>query len=340
MYSGYEFVWLYERCNQLSFLDALVRAFNVLEGIPQRLVFDNLTLAVRRIIGAERELTPAFKALVSHYLFEACFTRPGEGHDKGGVESRGKNIRLQHMVPIPRGDNLTEICETVLKELHDSYQTKLNADKRIIAESFVDEKRYLRPLPPVPFDPRRLVLVAVNNKALVRIEGADYAVPSTWARLDATAYVGITEITLICLDQQVRVPKQPPGTRYIKYRNYLPELSRKPQAARQVAPEIIDELAEPLPQLWEMLNKAYGGREAGRVLSRLLGAIVEHGEEAVKTALSKALALGSSNLLALTGKLETHLTPQQVAVPESLQEFEIQSSRASDYDWMMMGGVK
>ncbi len=340
MYSGYEYVWLYERCDQLSFFDGLVRAFSAMEGVPNRVVFDNLTLAVRRIIGAERDLSPAFKALVSHYLFEPCFTRPGEGHDKGGVESRGKNIRLQHMTPIPRGENLAEICETILKELHDCFQTKLNADQRVIAQSFADEKRYLRPLPPEPFDPRRLVLVAVNNKALVRIEGADYAVPSTWARLNATAYVGVTEITLICLDQQVRMPKQPPGTRYIKYRNYLPELATKPQAARQVAPEIIDELGEPFPQLWEMLSQVYGGREAGRVLSRLLGAVVEHGEEAVKESLSKALALGANKLLALTGKLEAHLQAQPVDVPQSLQEFEIQSSQASDYDWMMMGGVQ
>ncbi|MEI8138653.1 MAG: hypothetical protein WCI03_02160 [bacterium] len=30
-----------------------------------------------------------FKALSSHYLYEPCFARPGEGHDQGGVEGRG-----------------------------------------------------------------------------------------------------------------------------------------------------------------------------------------------------------------------------------------------------------
>jgi hypothetical protein len=32
-------------------------------------------LAVRKIIGAQRELTGRFHALVSHYLFEPDFTR-------------------------------------------------------------------------------------------------------------------------------------------------------------------------------------------------------------------------------------------------------------------------
>jgi len=106
MYSGREFAWLYERCDQLAFLDGHVRAFTYLEGVSRRCVYDNLKSAVRKIVGARRELSGRFLALVSHYLFEPDFTRIGEGHDKGGVESRGKAIRLQHLTPIPRGDRL------------------------------------------------------------------------------------------------------------------------------------------------------------------------------------------------------------------------------------------
>lgn len=41
MYSGYDFAWLYERCDQLSFLDAHVRAFAYFGGVPKRCVYDN-----------------------------------------------------------------------------------------------------------------------------------------------------------------------------------------------------------------------------------------------------------------------------------------------------------
>lgn len=340
MYSGYDYIWLYERCDKISFLDAHVRAFALIGGVPARLVYDNLSAAVRRIVGAERLLNERFKALASHYLFEPCFARPGEGHDKGGVESRGKNIRLQHLVPIPCGDNLAEIAQAVLQEVHASYQTKLNADKRTVAATFAEEKKHLRALPPVPFDPRRKELVEVSNKSLVRIDGADYAVPETWARLQATAYVGVEDVKVCCLGEEMLFPKQQPGARYIKYRNYLRTLQTKPQATRQVAPQLIEELGEPFPQLWQMISEVFGGREAGRVLSRLLGAIVDHGEEAVKEMLSKALSVDPDNLLALAGKLQTSLTNEPVKVPESLQQFEILSSRASDYDWLMMGGVE
>lgn len=48
MYSGRDFVWLYERCDQLAFLDGHVRAFQAFGGLPARGVYDNLTPAVTR----------------------------------------------------------------------------------------------------------------------------------------------------------------------------------------------------------------------------------------------------------------------------------------------------
>ncbi|MXW43961.1 MAG: IS21 family transposase [Dehalococcoidia bacterium] len=88
MYSGRDFVRLYERQDQLSFLDGHVRAFAHFGGAPRRAVYDNLKPAVRRLQFPRRQLTERFQALASHYGFEPCFARPGEGHDKGAW-SRG-----------------------------------------------------------------------------------------------------------------------------------------------------------------------------------------------------------------------------------------------------------
>ncbi|MCA1604211.1 MAG: IS21 family transposase [Acidobacteria bacterium] len=340
MYSSYEFVWLYERCDQLSFLDAHVRAFNFFGGIPRRLAYDNLSAAVQRIIGPERELTQRFTALVSHYLFEPCFARPGEGHDKGGVESRGKAIRLQHLVPIPRGESLRAISDQLLADLQREYATKKNKDGESILVRFAEERNFLRPLPAMPFDVRRTMLVAVSSRATVQIDGATYSVPSTWARLDATACVGVEEIQITCRGQEVVYPKERSGGKMIQYRNYLPELAHKPQAVRQVAPELIVELGEPFEQLWQLLCQTHGEREAARVLSRILGAIVDHGEAAVSTALRCALAEGRIDLLALAEKLHAPSSIITGPVPEALRGYEVEASRASDYDWLLKGGVR
>jgi transposase len=47
--SGRSFVRLYERCDQLSFLDGHVGAFEALGGLPERLVYDNLSAAVNEL---------------------------------------------------------------------------------------------------------------------------------------------------------------------------------------------------------------------------------------------------------------------------------------------------
>ena len=114
MASGKDFAYVYERCDQVSFLDGHVRAFEAFGGVPRRIAYDNLTAAVKRRVGGLRVLAERFLALVSHYAYEACLARVGEGHDKGGVEGRGRGIRLQHFVPIPRGES-PRGCERTLR---------------------------------------------------------------------------------------------------------------------------------------------------------------------------------------------------------------------------------
>jgi transposase len=329
MYSGRDFVRLYERADQLSFLDAHVLAFSYLGGVPRRVVYDNLSAAVKKIVGTERELTEHFRAVVSHYLFEPCFTRPGEGHDKGGVEARGKGIRLAHLTPIPRGQTLSEISEVLLREVELAFAAE---------QRFVEEQRHLRELPARPFEARKVELVAVSRRSTVSVGGATYSVPSHWASLRATAYVGVEDVRLVCCGQALLYPKERKGKQRIRYRHYLSELAKKPQAVRQVAPELVRELGAPYGKLWEMLTERYGEKEASRVLCRILGAVVDHGEELVGGALQAALSRGRFDLLALGEHLEDRgRHSRSVAVPEALSNYRVESANATDYDRLLGG---
>ena len=118
MYSKRDFAWLYEFQDQVSFLDGHVRAFAHFGGVPLRIAYDNLKLAVRKIlVGGERSLTARFTALVGHYALEPSFARPATGHDKGGVEARGKAIRWQHLVPIPSAPRMSEMSAQLMSRL-------------------------------------------------------------------------------------------------------------------------------------------------------------------------------------------------------------------------------
>ncbi len=333
MYSGRDFVRLYERQDQLAFLDGHVRAFAHFGGTPRRTVYDNLSAAVRRVQFPRRALSERFQALVSHYGVEPSFARPGEGHDKGGVESRGRGVRLQVLTPVPRGDSLGELSEWMQADVD-----RLASER--VWERFAAEQGTLRALPEVAFEARRLQPVSVSRSALVRVEGAWYSVPERWAGLAVTAWLGVEEVTFRLGEEQVSHPRQRFGGRRVSYRHYLRELSRKPQALRQVAPELLAELGEPYGRLWALLESERGGHEAARALARLLRALAEHGEERVRDALEACLAGdGRFDELAFRRSLAAAQQPQAVVVPEALRGYRVERASARDYDRLLPGGV-
>lgn len=343
-FSGRDLVWLYDSCDQLAFLDGHVRAFRLLGFVPRRVVYDNLSAAVKRRVGApcrsrrgfERELTDRFRALVSHYLFEPCFARPGEGHDKGSVESRGKGIRLQHLTPIPQGESLGAIVQAVQCEIDRALEARVDAAGVRATARLAQEAPHSLPLPAVAFEARRVELLSVSRRSLVQLGAAQYSVPSSWAGLDATAYVGVETIRVVCRGETVEVAKQPRGQRVVRYRHYLPELAKKPQAVRQVAPELVAELGEPYGRLWELLESRHGARDAARVLTQIVGAIVDHGEAEVAAALSRALSQERCDLLGLA--VEAPRPAQAITVPPALAAHAVESGRAADYDWLLQQG--
>src|SRR5205814_739527 len=117
-----------------------------------RLLYDKLRPAVARVlVGAARVLTARMQALVAHYAFEPSFARPGTGHDKGGVESRGRAIRWQDLVPIPAGPDLETISQRLLARLDGRLATQRDAEGRTLGERFAAEQAALLPLPAPPF---------------------------------------------------------------------------------------------------------------------------------------------------------------------------------------------
>lgn len=341
MASGRDFAWLFPRQDGTCFLEGHVRAFEHLGGVLLRLAFDNLRPAVTKVLaGSERELAPRFAALCNHYLFEPCFARPATGHDKGGVEARGKGVRWQHLVPIPKGGSLEEISRMLLARLDAEAAHKRDGTGRNILERFAEEKTLMLPLPEKPFEPAEVRHLTPTRRALVQVDGGLYSVWSTWAKLPVTVYVGVNEISIVGPDA-VRVvhPRVGFGGKSVDYRHYLPELARKPQALRQVAHELLPKLGEVYARAWKHLVDVHGPKQASRVFAQVLKAVVAHGETTVASRLDLALAQGESLQLAVNPPPTQPPNISLEALPASLRDVAVASASAADFDALLRGAA-
>jgi transposase len=333
MYSGRDFIWLYERCDQLSLLDAHVRAFTHFGAIPQRIVYDNMRAAVKRFLRRGRELNARFHALVNHYLFEPCFARPYRGDDKGGVEARGGAIRRQHLTPIPDDESLEAVAQKVLGAVEAESLTKRRRGDLTVAECFEAERPMMLELPTRTYVVEKATPVGVSRSGLVKVEAAVYSVPCTWKSLEATAYVGVTTVRIVCRGEEVVAPRQGFGGRCVRQRHYLPEFARKPQALRQNAAELMAELGEPFGALWRLLVDAHGPRDAARLMAGVVGAIIKHGEAPIAEVVTASLRQDRLDLLGLA-QLRPRLATNPV--PPALAGHRVEQARAADFDHLLL----
>jgi transposase len=329
MHSGREFAMLCERQDTTWFLAAHVAAFTHFEGIVSAVAYDNLSAAVAKIVtGAPRTLRPRFAALAAHYAFEPRFCRPGEGHDKGGVERRGGHVRGQHLVPLPRGASLEEMSATLRARLDARH-----AGDAARSSAWARERAALRPLPDA-FDGRQVRSVKLRHHATHAVAGGVYSVPSRWCGETVDLFVGIDTVTFARGDEVVAHRRVPFGGRSIDYRHLLAPLSRKPQALRQVARELVAQFGDPWPALWDALRACYTPDEieAARRLAPWLELADRQGVGA-KLARRIARALDDGSLVPAPARAVVH--DIVLHVPLALQNYAVETPDLTRYDLLL-----
>lgn len=90
-------------------LEGLDAIFCHIGAVPAEVWFDNTKTIVTKVIkGGSRETTERFERFRENYRFQAVFTNPGEGYEKGNVENKVGCQRRNFLVPIPRFLVLTD----------------------------------------------------------------------------------------------------------------------------------------------------------------------------------------------------------------------------------------
>ena len=151
-----------------AFLEGHVSAFALL-GVPQSILYDNIKLAVARILeDGKRQRTRAFNELQSHYLFEDRFGRPAEGNDKGKVESMVGYVRRNFLVPVPSSDSFTTLNNHLERRCLERMDATLRGHEETIRRRMERDLEALLPLPSVPYDACDREAGRVSSLSLVR----------------------------------------------------------------------------------------------------------------------------------------------------------------------------
>jgi transposase len=238
-YSDMFFLKAYSReCTEV-FWDGHVTAFEFFQGVPKRISYDNLKIAVKKIVGAhERELTNGFLQLRSHYLFESHFCNVRRGNEKGQVEGLAKYARTNFMVPVLEVKDLEALNQHLFECCFGEQHRKLRGKGgRTKFELWMEEG--LSPLPASPFAACRIQPGRASSMSLVRFDDNDYSVPARYAHHSLTVK-GFAETVRIISSRDGEVASHVRlwDREEVSYdwRHYLPLLYRKPGSLDHAAP--------------------------------------------------------------------------------------------------------
>ena len=163
------FVKAYPAETTEAFCDGHVSALSFLGGVPRSILYDNTTLAVAKILGdGRRQRTHVFSELVSHYLFEDRFGRPGKGNDKGKVEGLVGYARRNFLVPIPSFPSFDALNAYLEERCLERLGRRLRGHEETIGQRMERDLESLLPLPAVPYDASDKHVSRVSSLSLVR----------------------------------------------------------------------------------------------------------------------------------------------------------------------------
>ncbi len=338
------FVKAYPAETTEAFCDGHVSAFTFLGGVPRSILYDNTRLAVAKILGdGWRKRTRVFSELVSHYLFEDRFGRPGKGNDKGKVEGLVGYARRNFMVPIPSYRNFDEVNAHLEEKCLARMERRLRGHKKTIGERMVRDLDVLLPLPATPYEACDKHTTRVSSLSLVRYRTNDYSVPVVYGHREVLVRGYVDRVAISCGAEVIaRHRRSYQRDDYVfNPIHYLPLLEQKTGALDQAAPLAEWELPEEFETLRRLMESRMG-RRGKREYVQVLRLMENFRKEEVHKAVGDALDLGAISFDAtkhlLLSRIEGRPRRLDLTLYPHLPRVSVTKTRARDYMALLAGG--
>ena len=325
-YSRKLFVMAFPTQQQEAFLLGHVQAFAHFGGIPHRISYDNLKTAVKEILeGRNREEQTHFISFRSHYLFDSRFCTPGQGHEKGGVESDVGYSRRNFLVPLPEVADFDELNALLLAACHDDDLRIVERSEQTIGARWQTEQPQLRPLPAHAFACCTSWEVTLNGYGQVTFETNRYSVPADKAHKHLTLRAYPFTIELLADNQVIATHKRCYGRHQdiLEPLHYLSLLEQRPGAFEHAQP--LRQWRESWPPAYETLlitlrHQHTSESQAIRAFVQILQLHQNHAPELIQAAVEEALREGLTNPAGVRFCLNRLVDPTPVVTPLDLSE--------------------
>ena len=216
-----------------TFQEGHRRAFEFFGGVPSKISYDNSKIAVAEIVGRRGETpTREFLRLQLHYLYDHHFCLVRRPNEKGHVENLVTFARRNFMVPIPEFDDFEQFNENLVDDCLRDMNRTLRGKSGPKSKLLEDDRQAMRPLPPGPFEARRIENRKANTLSLIRFDRNDYSVPTEHAHREVTVVGSIDQVRIIVDTRVVAEHVRDWESENVHYDpiHYLGLLQRKPNS--------------------------------------------------------------------------------------------------------------
>ena len=316
----------YPRATQQAFFEAQEQAFEFFGGVFHRLRYDNLSLAVRKILrGYQRDETERFIAFRSHWGFESEFCNPSRGNEKGGVESEVGYFRRNHWVPVPEFANWEELNDYLLGCCGKEARRQISGKEYEVGVGMEREREHLLPLARPGFELEERRFGVVDKKGCVRAGTNWYSTPLRRGQRVLMKLMPL-EVEIWHEGQRVARHDRCYGRmkQVLELEHYLDVLERKPGALAGSTPLARWRKQGRWPasydEVWKRLNRRHGKQEGTRQMIELVQLGRRYGYDKLRDTLLLALEIGCTDAEAIRHLLESSsLRRQQAQALELVQ---------------------
>jgi transposase len=322
-YSKARFVMAFPFQKQEAFLEGHIQAFHFFGGVPRRISYDNLKIAVYRVLeGKKRQEQQGFKEFRSFYLFESHYCNVAQAHEKGGVENDIGYAQRNFFSPIPEVDSFEELNTGLRQACLQDAQRRTRGQKELVAQLWEAEKACLLPLPARDYLACVTRVVKPNGYLQVEYDTNRYSVPYDFRDKQLVLRAFAFRIELLSLNEVVASHPRcfQKEQDILDPWHYLPLLQQRPGAFEHAKP--VHLWRKQWPESYEpLLSQLRESQPEGRGVREFLEILKLHQaypEKLVVQAVEMALALGAAHLDGVRLCLRQLLEPEDQLRPLDL----------------------